>query len=191
MIEMAKRGMKRALVAAAAVGLAGDASAANAQERGGAGEDIQNVLLTFDLIQADGFTDQDEGIRDVVTELEKLLNFRGYRLLSRSLFNVGMQSTDYDSEPLRGSGTHRVAVDSTLTLTIDVSVRAERSSKSVRATVTVTRATSWLTTRNQSPLLRASANMRDGQRFILGSTPKSGDEPVLILVVTPGSIRRL
>ena len=185
MIEMAKRGMKRALIAVAAVGLAAGAGAASAQEGERTGEDIQNVLLTFDLIQADGFTDQDEGIRDVVAELEKLLNFRGYRLLSRSLFNVGLVSTGYDSEPLRGSGSHRVAVDSTLTLTMDVSVRAERSSKSVRATVTVTRANSWLTSREQEPLLRASANMRNGQRFILGSTPKSGDEPVLILVVTP------
>ena len=75
MYEKMKRSIQYALIGTLFLGpLAG---VANAQEGEGAPEDIDNVLLTFHLIQADGFTDEDPEISDVVSELRKLFNFRG------------------------------------------------------------------------------------------------------------------
>ncbi len=183
MIETMKRTMRRALIAGLA--LASLPGAVKAQE---GRQDIQNVLLTFHLVQADGFTDDDPEISDVVTELRKYFNFEGYRLLSTSLFNVGMYLSDDDIEPLRGSGTQRIVVEnSEMTLEVSASLRAARGSGTVRGTVTLTDITSYVNQSrpmNPSHLLRITVNMRDGQRVVLGSAPRTADEPVLILVVT-------
>ena len=95
MYEKMKRSIQYALIGALFLGpLAG---VANAQEGEDARQDIHNVLLTFHLIQADGFTDEDPEISDVVSELRKLFNFRGYRLLSTSVFNVGLARRNMNS----------------------------------------------------------------------------------------------
>ena len=76
MYEMVKRSIRCALIAALALGgLVGVASAQEGEDSGQ--EDISNVLLTFHLIQADGFTDQDPEISDVVTELRSSSTSRG------------------------------------------------------------------------------------------------------------------
>ena len=82
------------------------AGVANAQE-GEKAADIHNVLLTFHLVQADGFTDQDPEISDVVDELRKLFNFQGYRLLSTSVFNVGLVR-DRSGNYVTGEGSQRI-----------------------------------------------------------------------------------
>lgn len=181
------------LIAALALGpLAGEASA---QEGDGAREDIHNVLLTFHLIQADGFTDQDPEISDVVGELRKLFNFQGYRLLSTSVFNVGLDG--YGGDYLTGYGSQRIYTDGSDTrLTIVAEVSSQTSTGPVRAKVTLTdkstrpiRGPAGLTVTRQGteafPLLEASVTIRDGQRVVLGSARRTADEPVLILVVTP------
>ncbi len=188
MTEMVKRSAGCVLIVALALGaLAGVASA---QEDTGSTEDIRNVLLTFHLVQADGFADQDPEISDVVSELRKLFNFKGYRLLSTSVFNVGLVSNESGTF-LRGDGSQRIAPDhseSPLTITADVSSR--RSAGTVRATVTLTDAITrrrvlTIGSEEELPLLEASVTMRDGQRVVLGSARRTADEPVLILVVTP------
>lgn len=188
-----------ALIAALALGpLAGEA-----QERDGAREDIHNVLLTFHLIQADGFTDQDPEISDVVSELRNLFNFRGYRLLSTSVFNVGLDG--YGGDYLTGYGSQRIYTDGSDTaLTIVAEVSSQTSRGPVRAKVTLTdkstrpiRGPAGTTVSGRPgttvirrgteafPLLEASVTIRDGQRVVLGSARRTADEPVLILVVTP------
>ena len=183
MIETMKRTIRCALIVALA--LASLSGSAMAQE---GRQDIQNVLLTFHLVQADGFTDDDPEISDVVTELRKYFNFQGYRLLSNSLFNVGMYLSDHDNEPVRGSGTQRIVVEnSAIALEVSASLRAARASGTVRGEVTLTDITEFVgyaRPSNLSPLLRITVNMRDGQRVVLGSAPRTADEPVLILVVT-------
>lgn len=182
MMEMVKQTIGGALIVASLSGIA------NAQEGEEAAQDISNVLLTFHLVQADGFTEDDPEISDVVTELRKLFNFQGYRLLSTSLFNVGMQMTLYESDPLRGSGTQRIVVEnSDMVLEVSASIRSARRSSIVRGTVTLTDITLYVNRSrpvNLSPLLEISVNMRDGQRVVLGSAPRTAEEPVLILVVT-------
>lgn len=188
MIETMKRCLRRGLILALALGI--PSGAVKAQEGEEAPQDIQNVLLTFHTVQADGFTDDDPEISDVVTELRRIFNFQGYRLLSTSLFNVGMQMSDYDNDPLRGSGSQRVVVEnSDMVLMVDASLRAAQRSSMIRGTVKLTDITDfnfrgWGHYDDLPPLLEISVNMRDGQRVVLGSAPRTADEPVLILVVT-------
>ncbi|WP_419940621.1 hypothetical protein [Candidatus Palauibacter sp.] len=175
-IAKANRSVRVALILMLALGsLTGIASA---QEEADAAETIQNVQLIFHLVEADGFTDEDSEISDVVAELRKLFNFRGYRLLSTSMLNVGLARSSVVT--VTGSGSQRIfADDSETPLTIHTEVSARRSGKTVRAKVTLTDVFSlW-------SLLEASVTIRDGQRVVLGSARRSAEEPVLILIVTP------
>lgn len=188
MYDNVKTIIRCALVGVLALGTL--AAGASAQERG-ATPDIHNVLFTFHLVQADGFAGEDPEISDVVGELRKLFNFQGYRLLSTSVFNVGLvprSSVDY----LTGDGSQRIFPDDSKTpLTIRAEVVSQRSAGSLRAKVTLTDQTTRIVgtvTRSRSerlPLLEASVTIRDGQRVVLGSARRTADEPVLILVVTP------
>ena len=185
MIEKVKKTIPGALLFALA--LATQSGVANAQEGEEAAQDIQNVLLTFHLVEADGYTDDDPEISDVVTELRKIFNFQGYRLISSSLFNVGMHLSGYDTDPLRGSGSQRIVVEnSDVVLEVNASLRAAQRSRLVRGTVTLTDITRFVhsTRRELPPLLEITVNMRDGQKVVLGSAPRTAEEPVLILVVT-------
>lgn len=185
MYEMVKGSVRCALMVTFALGTL--SQVANAQEGNRTGEDIQNVLLTFNLIQADGFTGEDPEISDVVTELRKLFNFQGYKLLSTSVFNVGLVPNSSGTN-LRGDGSQRIVPsNSEVPLTIMAEVSSQRSTGIVRTTVTLTDATSRRITasREDLPLLEASVTMRDGQRVMLGTARRTAGEPVLILVVTP------
>lgn len=183
MIEMMKRCAGCTLIAAlAAATLAG---VANAQESESPGQDIQNVLLTFHLVEADGFADEDPEISDVVSELKQLFSFKGYRLLSTSVFNVGLLPT---SRGTSGAGSQRIIPSGSETpLTIMATISSRRSTGVVRAQVTLTDATERqrMTITKPLPLLEASVTMRDGQSVVLGSARRAPEEPVLILVVTP------
>ena len=187
MYEKMKRSIQYALIGALFLGpLSG---VANAQESEKATEDIHNVLLTFHLVQADGFTDQDPEISDVVSELRKLFNFQGYRLLSTSVFNVGLVRNSKGTY-VTGDGSQRIyPSDSETPLTIKATISSRRSTGTVRAKVTltdvITRKIGYSTRTERLPLLEASVTMRDGQRVVLGSARRTANEPVLILVVIP------
>lgn len=194
MYETVKRGVRCAVIAALAIGV--PVGVAHAQEGEAAAQDIHNVLLTFHLLEADGFTDQDPEISEVVNELRDIFNFQGYRLLSTSVFNVGLTRSSPTAPAATGVGSQRIfPEDSETQLTIMASVSARRSTETVRARVTLTDEL-WRTAGGEAvsrvilgterhPLLEASVTIRDGQRVVLGSARLAPDEPVLILVVTP------
>ena len=185
MTEMVKRSIRCGLIVALALGAL--SGVANAQEGEEAGEDIRNVLLTFHLVQADGFTDQDPEISDIVSELKKIFNFQGYRLLSTSVFNVGLVRSNAGTY-LNGDGSQRIFPGDTETpLTIKAEISSRRSTGTVRVKVTLTDVTTRMTafTSERLPLLEASGTIRDGQRMVLGSAPGKAGEPVLFLIVTP------
>jgi len=186
--------LRCALILTPALGL--PAGVANAQEREDAVETVQNVQLVFHLVEADGFTDDDPEISDVVSELRRLFNFQGYRLLSTSVLNVGLARTS--NVMVGGSGSQRIVADDAETrLAIHADVSARRLTRNVRAKVTLTEATSGNSTFREpderevfvlellEPLLEASVTIRDGQRVVLGSARRSAEDPVLILIVTP------
>ena len=183
MIEMVKRSVGHALTVALFLGLSW--GGADAQETEDGAEDIQNVLLTFHLIEADGYTGQDPAISDIVAELRKLLNFEGYRLLSESVFNVGLALQQVQrSQSLGGSGSQRIVPGDSVGMEIRVSVTAARGSETARATVTLRDLRRSGSINQVRDLLQATVNMRDGQRVVLGSARRSPGEPVLILIVT-------
>ena len=188
MIEIVKKSIRCALIVPLTLGpLAGVASA---QERQNTTQDIRNVQLVFDLVQANGFTDEDPEIADVVTELRMLFNFRGYRLLSTSVLNVGLARQTNSSSSVTGSASQRIVPgDYETPLAISAEVSARRSTRVVRAKVILTDVTSRVTgnaiSRERLPLLEASVTIRDGQRVVLGSARRSAEEPVFILIVTP------
>lgn len=188
MYELVKRSIRSALIVALALGaLAGVASA---QERQGSTEGIRNVLLTFHLVQADGFTEQDPEISDVVGQLRRLFNFEGYRLLATSVFNVGMMANSSTSG-VSGEGSQRIiAGDSETPFTIRADVSSSPVTGAVRARVTLTDVITRqlrpsFGSTERTPLLEASVTIRDGQTVVLGSARRTAGEPVLILVVTP------
>ena len=182
-----------ALILTLALGL--PAGVATAQEGEDAVETVQNVQLVFHLVEADGFTGDDPEISDVVSELRQLFNFRGYRLLSTSVLNVGLAQTS--SFMVEGSGSQRIVADDAETpLVIHAEVSARNFTRNVRAKVTLSGAESRASTLREleggvfrmnvlGPLLDASVTIRDGQRVVLGSARRSADDPVLILIVTP------
>ena len=185
MTEMVTRSIRCGLIGVLALGAL--AGVADAQE--GKTQDIHNVLLTFHLVQADGFTDEDPEISDVVSELRKLFNFQGYRLLSTSVFNVGLLPSS-SGNTSTGNGLQRIFPgDSKTPLTIMAEVRAVRATGGVRAKVTLTDATtrprSMSFGNERLPLLETSVTIRDGQRVVVGTPRRSADEPVLFLIVTP------
>lgn len=191
--KMRRESFRCALIMALALGpLPGLASA---QEREDAAETVRNVQLVFHLVEADGFTDDDPEISDVVAELRKLFNFQGYRLLSTSVLNVGLARTS--NFTVGGTGSQRIVADDSETpLVLSADVSARRSTGNVRAKVTLidsTSGTAWsggseggvVVMGLAGPLLEASVTIRDGQRVVLGSARRSAGEPVLILIVTP------
>ena len=187
MYDSVKRSIRCGLIGVLALGVL--AGVANAQESEASAPDIRNALLTFHLVQADGFTDEDPEISDVVGELRKLFNFQGYRLLSTSVFNVGLVLNSKGTY-VTGEGSQRIfAGDSEMPLTITADISSRRSTGSVRANVALTdqtmRTVGAKIRSERLPLLEASVTIRDGQRVVLGSARRTAEEPVLILVVTP------
>jgi len=188
MFELVQRSTRCALIVALALG--SSVGIASAQESEVSGQDVSNALLTFHLIEADGFADEDSEISDVVTELRKLFNFQGYRLLSTSVFNVGMMAGS-SGRSTSGFGSQRIIPgDSATPLTVSATLSSRTSTGVVRAHVTLTDQTTRPTGEfrfgnERMPLLEATVTMRDGQRVVLGSARRAAEEPVLILVVTP------
>jgi len=153
--------------------------------------DYRHVRFRFFLVQADGFTEQDPEIADVVTELKKLFNFQGYRLLSTPILNIVLENRS-GLNRWDGGGTQRiVAGDSSEPWELSLDVRAmPPSSPTIRVDVSLTSVVPWSIRENASrdPVeryLEASVTIRDGQTVVLGSTRTSAEEPVLILVLTP------
>ena len=153
-------------------------------------KDFQQVRFRFYLVQADGFTEQDPEIADVVHELRKLFNFRGYRLVSTPVLNIVLEDRG-GYRRWDGSGTQRIVVgDSEVPWELGVDVRAPPSSPTIRVDVSLNSIVPWSIRENarRDPVevfLEASVTIRDGQTVVLGSTRTSAEEPVLILVLTP------
>lgn len=187
MYEMVKRSARCAVLGVLVlVPLSGLAMA----QEGETPEQFRYVQLLFHLVQADGFTEQDPEIADIVAELSKTFNFRGYRLLSTSIQNVVLERRSYPTR-LDGSGTQRIVpgnLEEPWELSVEVS--ADLSSPTIRLAVRLTNVVPWEIREHarHDPVetyLKASMTMRDGQKVVLGSTRPSAEEPMLFLVVTP------
>ena len=186
MIKTVRSGVLAAFVVPLVLGPLADVASAQEETT----RDFQQVRFRFYLVQADGFAEQDPEIADVVSELRKLFNFRGYRLVSTPVVNIVLEDRG-GYRRWDGSGTQRIVVgDSEVPWELGVDVRAPPSSPTIRVDVSLNSIVPWSIRENarRDPVevyLEASVTIRDGQTVVLGSTRTSVEEPVLILVLTP------
>ena len=147
----------------------------NARQEGPA-----NVRLVFQLIEADGFTEVDPAIGEVVDQLQRLFRFQGYRLATTSVLSGAVSDqTIVVSQNLAVS--EHVAVQLTAWL------RKSDTPGLVRISVRLTDANRqtgingrWV---NGPKILDVSVNVRDAQTVVLGSARHVLANAALILVM--------
>lgn len=127
---------------------------------------VPTVRLRFQVIEADGFSGADPTIADVQSELEKLFQFRGYRLAASSV----LQGLAHESFRQQLGGP-----DPSYGIFGDV-MRVTPGSVAIR--VELRRGSDFV-------LFETSVSMPMGQTVVLGSGQPRGDHPAAILVVTP------
>ena len=131
-----------------------------------------NIKLTFYLIQADGFPNDDADIRAITTELRKIFKFTGYRLASKSVLQSAMDSKGWSSARQMVSDPEGV----NYMIYAETSASAEGS---LRLSVSLRAGTSV-----DSTLIDASINLKDNKTVVLGSA-MGGKDKAIILAVTP------
>jgi hypothetical protein len=135
-----------------------------------------DVLLRFQIIEADGYDTSDPAIEDVTRVLRDLFRFEGYRLAAEAV----VRSSAYGeiSQVVHGSDGTRYSINGEVRdITID---DAGRSAASLELTL-------WVT--QSIPALDTSVNVPSGQLVVLGTTRPRADGPTLILVVQPEVIQ--
>ncbi len=130
----------------------------------------ENVLLRFQLIEADGFAGRDTAIAAVESQLRKLFRFGGYRLAASTVV-----------QGMAGSFVRQAVSDAATPYTIAAGVgRLEDEPKGRRVPLNV----SLMGPGNQR-LIEASVDVRDGQTVVLGTARPDPRKGAVILVVTP------
>jgi len=129
------------------------------------------IRLHFQLIEADGFTEQDLAIADVRDALDALFRFEGYRLAAET--QLAMVEGTRASQPIAGSArpyslaatllSVRVHDDGGGSVTVMVRLASGVMDDGIATTLTV-------------PL---------GETVVLGSARRAASEPTLILTVRP------
>lgn len=146
----------------------------------------QNVLLTFHIIEADGFPDTDPAIADIVAELRDVFRFTGYRLLDTSVLRASLGGDMRD-----GDGTVFTIVRQRMTLAergrfeIEAWVYQTRDPSAVRVAVRLKDEDARGPDRLEAPvLIDASVTTRSGQTVVLGSGRPSGPGGAFILAMS-------
>jgi hypothetical protein len=124
-----------------------------------------DTRLIFQLIEADGFTDADPRIADVVEQLRSAFQFRGYRLAGEAVVTVTNRS-EVQQQIRAADGVYLITTGAEWVST--GAIRLEE-------------VTLWSTDSN--PILMTTVNVRPGQTLVLGSSPGEGSTATLLLTV--------
>ena len=124
-----------------------------------------DVRLVFQLIEADGFTDSDPRIADVVTQLRSVFQFRGYRLAGEAVVTA-TDNSEVEQRIRAADGEFMVTAE------------AHRMGAS---TIRLEEVVLW--SDPGTPVLRTTVNVRPGQTLVLGSSPRPGSTATLLLTV--------
>ncbi len=130
------------------------------------------VVLKFQIIEANGFTQSDTSIARIESVLRGLFRFRGYRLVAEAYLRTKEESTA--SQLIIGADDVQYGIN------VNVHKVMRREGKASAEVTTEL----WA----QAPSLIAlsnTANMPDGQTIVLGTARPRGARGALILVVTP------
>jgi hypothetical protein len=131
-----------------------------------------NVRLTFYVIQADGFTNDDSEIRPIVVELRKLFKFQGYRLASKSILQASARG---QAVPVKQTVTGLEGEVYVISASVAMAGDGEdRSRASLKVSLNS----------DAGDLVDASVTLRDGKTVLLGSA-MGGKNKAIILAVTP------
>ena len=142
------------------------------------------VQLHFQIIEADGFTERDEAIADIETELRKLLRYDGYRLVGEAIMQTreGSQYTQQRVQPSISERNVGEGGQSPFEVTAGVG-RVSRTGGEMSVLLEVGLSDAW------SSLLTTTVTVTDGKTVVLGTTSgqanQEGRAAALILVVTP------
>ena len=151
-----------------------------------AGADAQdtaanNVRLTFQIVEADGFQEADPAITEIVDELRQLFRFEGYRLLDTSVLR-GVADDDWNRVQ------QRLALKDYGTVEIEALIQATSAPGVARIAVTLRDATGEFYSdgrlRPGPAVMDVSVNVRNGQTVVLGSGRPNNAGGAIILVMT-------
>lgn len=150
---------------------------------------VQNVRLTFHIIEADGFAETDPAIADIVAELRDVFRFSGYRHLDTSVLSATLAGDMRDAD---GSVftivRQRAALREHGTFEIEAWVYQTREPTAVRVSVRLNHEDSaYLSSSGQRlmpAVIDASVTARSGQTVVLGSGRPDTSGGALILAMT-------
>ena len=132
---------------------------------------VPGVVLNFQVIEADGFTESDPAIKDVEASLRELFRFRGYRLVGEAM--VRASSRTNVSQALTGPADRRMQ------LAVGVGeVIANDERRAVELHV-------QLDMDDAGSVIATGVTVPDGQQVVLGSSRPVPGMGALILVVRP------
>lgn len=124
-----------------------------------------DMRLTFQVIEADGFTASDPKIAAVEEELRKIFQFKGYRLVAEAVLTAG-----------DGSEIQQALGGAQADLSITGDVRSDGGTAVRLQDIRL-----W--EGQQNPILQTTVSVRPGQTLVLGTSPKKGSSATLLLTV--------
>lgn len=150
---------------------------------------VQNVRLTFHLIEADGFEGTDPAIEDIVAELRDVFRFQGYRLLDTSV----LRGTLVGEPGARPDGVltivrQRTALEEQGTFEIEAMIHRTADPSAVRVSVSLNDEDGAYFSpsgqRIRPSVIDASVTARSGQTVVLGSGRPNTSAAALILAMS-------
>jgi hypothetical protein len=146
-------------------------------------EGPENVRLVFQLIEADGFSEVDPAIGEVVDQLQRLFRFEGYRLATTSV----LSGTISRGVNMVSQVSQNLAVNEKAAVKLTAWLYKSDNPAVVRISVQLFDANRqtgingrWV---NGPKILDVSVNVRDGQTVVLGSARHERASAALILVM--------
>ena len=146
---------------------------------------VEGVILTFQLVEADGFVDVDRAIADVVEELSNVFRFEGYRLLDtwvlRAALSVPIQRPGIRAQTRVSQRQGALAIEAWLSRTDEPDA--------VRVAVVLTDPSGEYISNNGQrrpgpTIIDASVTVRSGQTIVLVSGRPNDSANALILVMS-------
>ena len=139
-----------------------------------------NVRLVFQLIEADGFTEVDPAIGEVVDQLQRLFRFQGYRLATTSVLSGAVSDQTI-------TVSQNLAVSEHVAVQLTAWLRKSDTPGLVRISVRLTDANRQTGVNGHwtdgPRILSVSVNVRDAQTVVLGSARHVLANAALILVM--------
>ena len=147
---------------------------------------VQDVLLTFQVVEADGFEDVDPAIADVVEELRSVFRFDGYRLLDTWVLRAALDV------PIQRPGIRAQTRVSQRQGVLEIEAWLSRTAApdAVRVVVRLIDTSGEYINNNNGrrvpgpAIIDVSVTVRSGQTVVLGSGRPNGAASALILVMS-------